>query len=216
MLRFVFVIIFKLNFFFLVIKPLFQKNYFFFVYTDLTEAFITFWYISFFLSFFFSIPFTVYQCWCFFLPALYIFEMKFFRNFLYYGLVLFFSGIVVGYFCVVPIVWNFLLNYVQFNIQFLAKISNYTIFFLSFLFFFGLLFELPLLLFFIVKLQFITTKFLVRKRFWFYFGLLLFAAFITPPDINIQFFVYLFLVFLYEFSLFLFCYYDNLFKTSSS
>lgn len=207
---------FQVEFFFLVIKPLFQKNYFFFVYTDITEAFITFWYISLFFSFFFLTPFLLYQSWCFCLPGLYTFEMRFFRNFLYCGLVLFLSGIFVGYFYVVPIIWSFLLNYVQFNIQFLAKISNYTIFFLSFLLFFGLLFELPLLLFFIVKLQLITTKFLVRKRFWFYFGLLLFAAFITPPDLNIQFFIYLFLVFIYEFSLFLFFYYDTLLKTSSS
>jgi sec-independent protein translocase protein TatC len=207
--------VFHVEFLFLFLKPLLQNNQFFFMYTHVLDAFMTFWYISFFFCFILIFPFVLNQLWCFIKPGLYVFEKKQFVCMVFSGCSLLFVGIFSGYIYFLPLIWSFLLTFAHNSIQYYADISNYIVFLSKLLFFLILLFEFPLVLFLLYKVHFITINFLIRKRFWFDLLLMLFAAMVTPGEFSIQFFTFLLLFLLYEFSLVFLLFYTNMLRTSS-
>lgn len=144
-------------------------------------------------------PYVIYEFWRFLKPALYDNEQQHARGAAFYMSVLFGMGVLFGYFLIVPLSVHFLGSYsisseVTNQINMLSYISTIT----SICFASGVVFELPILVFFLSKVGLISPPFLKKYRKHAYVLLLLLSAIITPPDIFSQILVCIPLVILYE------------------
>jgi len=126
-------------------------------------------------------PILIWQLWLFVKPALKPKELKYSKGMLFYITILFLIGVLFGYFIILPLTVNFLANYVlSSEIKNQITISSYisTSTWLPILT--GLVFELPVLIFFLSKLGLITAKFLRKNRKYSIVLILFIAAIITP------------------------------------
>ncbi|MDX9881219.1 MAG: twin-arginine translocase subunit TatC [Prolixibacteraceae bacterium] len=144
-------------------------------------------------------PYVIYEFWTFLKPALYDNEKKHARGAAFYMSVLFILGVLFGYFLIVPLSIHFLGSYsvsaeVSNQIYMMSYISTVTSICLSS----GVVFELPILVFFLSKVGLISPEFLKKYRRHAYILLLILSAIITPPDIFSQVLVCIPLVVLYE------------------
>jgi sec-independent protein translocase protein TatC len=100
---------------------------------------------------------------------------------------MFLSGSAFCYFIVIPLGFDFLINFGSQLFTALPSIGEYVSFFTKLLFGFGLAFELPVITFFFAKLGFVSDKSLIQ--FFRYAIIIIFvvSALLTPPDILTQF-----------------------------
>jgi sec-independent protein translocase protein TatC len=149
-------------------------------------------------------PYVLWEVWRFIEPALKEKEKKTSSRFIFFATILFVSGILFSYFIVVPLMVNFLGNYrvssiVENNFTMDSYISSVTTITLST----GLMFELPILVYFLTRFSLITPEFMRKYRKHAIIIILIIAAVITPsPDVTSQILVALPLYFLYELSIF--------------
>lgn len=158
--------------------------------------------IALFLAIFLTAPLIFYQFILYLKPGLKKNEYKILFFSIFFFILLFFIGIMFGYFILLKI-----------GIQYLAKlainvdIANYWSFnkIISFIFFscliLGMIFELPLLLIVLRKLNLVSYEILKTKRSYVYVISFIFAAIITSPDPITQILVAFPIIFLYELSL---------------
>ncbi len=144
-------------------------------------------------------PYVIYEFWRFLKPALYDNERKHARGAAFYMTMLFVLGVLFGYYLIVPLSIHFLGSYtvsaeVANQINMLSYISTVTSICLAS----GVVFELPIFVFFLSKVGLISPSFLKKYRKHAYVLLLLLSAIITPPDIFSQILVCIPLVILYE------------------
>lgn len=149
-----------------------------------------------------SSPYIIYQFWSFIKPALYENERKHATGAVFYMTFLFFLGIMFGYFLIVPLSIDFLGSYsisdvIVNQINVLSYISTVT----SIVIAGGVIFELPIIAFFLSKVGILTPSFMRKFRKHSYVVLLVISAIITPPDIFSQIMVCIPLVLLYEVSI---------------
>jgi sec-independent protein translocase protein TatC len=111
-------------------------------------------------------------------------------------------GILFSYFLIVPLTVNFLGTYhVSESVVNQISLSSYISTVVSVTFAVGVVFELPILVYFLTKIGVITPDFLKKNRRYMYVILLILAAIITPPDMFSQILVVFPLIGLYEFSI---------------
>ena len=146
-----------------------------------------------------SAPFILYEFWRFFRPALYINERKYARGAVVWSSMLFFTGVVFGYFMIVPLSIHFLGSY-QISDQVVNQIyvRSYIGTLTSIVLASGIIFELPLLTFVLTKIGVITPHFLIKYRKHSVVIIFILAAIITPPDIFSQVLVSIPLLILFE------------------
>jgi len=147
-------------------------------------------------------PYVFYEIWRFIKPALYDKERKHASGAVFYTSLLFITGILFGYFVIVPLSIDFLSTYsvspeVENQINMRSYIGTVT----SITFASGFIFLLPIFSFFLSKVGILTPGFMRGYRRHAYVLLLLVAAIITPPDVFSQIMVAIPLVFLYEISI---------------
>lgn len=148
-------------------------------------------------------PVILWQIIGFILPALYQHEKKAFFIYFFSSLALFITGIILGYLFVLKIgLYTFLVDYSR-GYQTMISASSYLSFFLCFLLPFGLIFQIPLLTYFLSRLGVITPEFLRHNRGYAVLIILIVAAFLTPPDILSQVLLTLPMILLYEISILL-------------
>jgi sec-independent protein translocase protein TatC len=171
--------------------------------TELAGQFLIHLKTSFLLGFIFSIPYIFWELWKFVSPALYQSESAYAKKILGAGAVLFFIGVLFGYFLVTPLSILFFSTYsVSAKIVNRFSIDNYFSFLSSTVIWCGLTFEMPILVYFLSKIGLITPAFLVEYRKHLYIAILLIAAAITPsPDVLSQVMVAIPLFLLYEISI---------------
>ena len=157
------------------------------IFTKVQEPFFTALKVSFFTAFIFSLPILFWQFWLFVSPGLYEEEKKLVLPFVFFATLMFISGAAFCYFVVVPIGFNFLINFGSQLFTALPSIGEYVGFFTKLLFGFGLAFELPVITFFFAKLGLVDDKALIG--FFRYAIIIIFAvsALLTPPDVLTQF-----------------------------
>lgn len=144
-------------------------------------------------------PYIIYQIWSFLKPALYSHEKKTASGLLFYAGTLFLFGVCFGYFVLSALSVNFLGNYqisenIANNINISSYISTITMVTLAT----GILFELPIFIYFLTKIGIVTPQFLRKYRRHALILNLVVSAVITPPDIISQIIVALPLSLLYE------------------
>src|ERR1019366_1301704 len=127
-------------------------------------------------------PVVLYQIWLFIAPGLYKHERKAISVFIFSSLFLFLAGISFGYFVMLPYMLNFLTGF-QGPFRPLISINEYFDFILIVLLGLGIIFELPVLIFFLALFNIVTPKFLwdnLRYAVWI---IAVIAAIVTPtPD----------------------------------
>jgi sec-independent protein translocase protein TatC len=159
--------------------------------------------ISIVAGFLVSFPFIIWQLWLFVKPALKINETKKSRGIIFYISLLFTLGVLFGYYVVLPLSINFLANYelssmIKNQITISSYISMSTMLPLST----GLVFELPVLVYFLANVGLLTAGFMKRNRKYSVIIILILAGIITPStDILSQMLVAVPLYALYEISL---------------
>lgn len=146
-----------------------------------------------------AFPYVFLQFWNFITPALYTKERQYARGAVFFSSLLFMLGVLFGYFIIVPLSVHFLGSYsvseeVTNQIYLLSYISTVASVTLAS----GIIFELPILVFFLTKAGIVTPSFLRKYRRHSLIIILALSAIITPPDIFSQVLVAFPLVILYE------------------
>ncbi len=168
-----------------------------------TEAFLSYIKLSLYTGLLVGSPVVLFQVWRFIMPALYDNERRYFLSAFTFGSGLFYVGVAFSFFLVFPFVVRFLINLGSDFLYANFTIGNYISFSMMFLLVFGLVFELPVLIFMAVRLGLTTVEFLRQKRRYIYVICFAGAAVITPPDVFSQVAVGVPVVVLFESSLLL-------------
>jgi len=156
------------------------------------------------VGFIIAFPYIIWEFWKFISPGLYDKERKGARSFIIISSFLFFIGVLFGYYVVTPLSVNFLGNYsVSDKIDINIKIGSYIALVRSSVLASGLIFELPIVMFFLTKMGLITPDFLKKYRKHALVLVLVMAAIITPPDIISQVIVAIPILILYEVSIYI-------------
>jgi sec-independent protein translocase protein TatC len=157
---------------------------------------------SFVFGFIIASPFVFWELWKFLKPALSAYELKKTKGILFWVCLLFFSGIAFGYYILTPYTINFFASY-QLSPQFqnLFKIDDYVDTIIGLTLGTGIVFQLPVFVFFLSKIGLFTPSFLRQVRKYAIVIILVVAAVITPPDMFSMLLVAIPLIILYEISI---------------
>lgn len=146
-----------------------------------------------------AFPYVFYQLWEFVRPGLKQTEVKAVKGIVFYVSILFFTGILFGYFVIAPLTVQFFGTYqISKSILNFFTINNYMSTIISTVFYSGLLFLLPMVIYIFAKLGIITSSFLKKYRKHAIVIVLALAAVITPPDVISQVIVSIPILILYE------------------
>jgi sec-independent protein translocase protein TatC len=155
--------------------------------------------VSLIAGFVVSFPYVFFEFWRFIVPALYSNEKRHARGAVFYSSMLFLLGVVFGYFVIVPLSVNFLGSYsVSDQVTNQINLISYVSTIASVVLAAGIIFELPILVYFLSKVGLVTPNFLKKYRRHSLILILALSAIITPPDIFSQVLVALPLILLYE------------------
>ncbi|MFD2601194.1 twin-arginine translocase subunit TatC [Flavobacterium suzhouense] len=155
-------------------------------------------------GFILAFPFILWQFWKFISPALYDKEKKYAVGFIVMTSLLFFIGVIFGHYLITPLSLNFLANYkisdvVKNDIDLDSYLSLVKTTAISC----GLVFEMPIIMYFLSKIGLVSANFLRTYRKYAIVVILIIAAIVTPPDVVSQTIVSIPLLILYEVSIFI-------------
>jgi len=173
------------------------------IYTTPAEAFMSQMRLAFTAGAILTLPFTFYQILAFVMPALRETEKKSIILLLVSMNFLFFLGMSFGYYVVFPFALTFFLGFAREGLLPLFTISRYISFVVSFLVAFGVVFEVPLIFWFLGHLSLISSNFLRVNRKYAVLVIAIISAVITPPDVFSQILMIGPLMVLYEVGLLL-------------
>jgi sec-independent protein translocase protein TatC len=149
-------------------------------------------------------PYVFWEIWRFIAPALYDKERKNTRGAVWAVTFLFLTGILFGYYIIAPMTIYFLGSYtISDQVKNLIDISSYFSSVTSVVFATGLVFEFPIVAFFLSKVGILTPSFMRKYRKHAIIVILIIGAIITPPDVFSQILVSIPLWGLYEISIFI-------------
>jgi sec-independent protein translocase protein TatC len=155
--------------------------------------------VSLIAGFVVAFPFVFFEFWRFIVPALYSKEKKHARGAVFYSSFLFLLGVTFGYFVIVPLSVHFLGSYsVSEQVTNQINLISYVSTVASVVLAAGVIFELPILVYFLSKAGLVTPQFLKKYRKHSLVLILALSAIITPPDIFSQILVAFPLILLYE------------------
>lgn len=153
-------------------------------------------------GFIISFPYVLYEFWRFIAPAMYTNERTTARGFIFISSLLFFLGVLFGYYLVTPLSINFLGKYQVSDVVLNEfDIGSYISLVRSSVIACGLIFELPIIIYFLTKIGLVTPEFLRKYRKFALVLVLILSAIITPPDILSQIIVAIPVLVLYEISI---------------
>ena len=169
--------------------------------TNLPEMFFTYLKVAFVAGLLAAAPFIFYEIWMFVAPGLYQKEKKFLIPFVISSSILFVGGALFGYFIVFPFGFKFFMSFANEYIKPLPSVKQYFAFSTKLLLAFGLVFELPVVAFFLAKMGLINDTFLKKQRKFALLLIFVMAAILTPPDVVTQLMMAGPLMALYEISI---------------
>ncbi len=150
-----------------------------------------------------SSPFIFYQLWSFVKPGLKSNEKSMMNGLFVYISLLFFLGILFGYYIVAPLCIQFFGNFtLSPDIKNNFTVDSYMSMILSTVFYSGLFFLLPVIIYVLTKMGIVSSDFLKKYRKHAIVGVLILAAIITPPDLISQIIVAIPITLLYEIGIF--------------
>lgn len=168
------------------------------IFTNLPEMFFTYMKVAFLSGVLLMAPFIFYQLWMFVAPGLYQREKKYVIPFVVASTILFVGGSLFGYFVVFPFGFRFFIGFSNEYVKALPSVREYFSFAIKLLFAFGIIFELPVVIFFLTKMGMVTPEALRRQRKYAILLAFVVGAILTPPDVITQFMMAIPLMALYE------------------
>ncbi|MCK0180192.1 twin-arginine translocase subunit TatC [Flavobacteriaceae bacterium S0862] len=155
-------------------------------------------------GFIIAFPYVIYQLWKFISPGMHPNEQKHSKGFIIICSFLFFVGVLFGYYIVTPLSINFLANYsISDIVDNQIDIGSYIALVRSAALASGLVFELPIIIYFLTKIGLVTPEFLKKYRKYALVIVLILSAIITPPDIASQIIVAIPIIILYQVSIYI-------------
>jgi len=156
------------------------------IFTNLPEMFITYIKVALVAGVLIASPLIFYELWMFVAPGLYQKEKKLVIPFVVSSTILFVGGALFGYLVVFPFGFKFFMGFSSEYVKALPSVKQYFSFSLKLLFAFGVVFELPVVMFFLAKIGLVTPKLLKQKRKYAILLTFVMAALLTPPDVITQ------------------------------
>ncbi len=156
------------------------------IFINPAEAFLTYIKLSFYAALFFSSPYILYQAWMFVAPGLYAHEKRYVLPFMIVSVFLFVTGVAFAYFVVFPFGFRFLMGFATDLIRPAPSLKEFLSFSTMLLLAFGVVFELPVFVFFLTKMGVIDHTTLTRNRRYAVLIIFIVAAILTPPDVFTQ------------------------------
>ena len=155
-------------------------------------------------GFILAFPYILWEVWRFISPGLYENERKNSRGFILIASLLFFIGVLFGYYVISPLSINFLANYqVSQEVFNDIDLASYISTIRSSVIACGIIFELPIIMYFLTKVGIVTPDFLRKYRKISIVVVLILSAIITPPDVASQIIVTIPILILYEASIYI-------------
>jgi sec-independent protein translocase protein TatC len=160
--------------------------------------------VSFVAGFILAAPYVLWEIWRFIKPALHEKERKYSKGVVFFSSLLFFSGVLFGYYVIVPLSINFLGSYqVSADVKNMIAMDSFVSTVTTITFASGIVFELPIVIYFLTQIGLMTPQFMRTYRKHAMVIILIVAAVITPsPDVTSQLLVAFPLYMLYELSIF--------------
>jgi len=169
--------------------------------TAVTGQFMLAMSVSMMLGFVLVFPFILWELWKFIKPALKPHEIKMANGIVFWCSLLFFLGVMFSYYVVAPYTVNFFGNYqISPLIQNNFSIDNYYDMMSNMTIALGVVFELPMLVYFLSRIGILTPEFLRAKRRYAFLILFILAIIIAPPDVFSCLIVFIPLYILFEIS----------------
>jgi len=149
-----------------------------------------------------AFPYIFWEFWRFIVPALYEKEKRTASGAVFFTSLLFILGVCFGYFIIAPLSVNFLGNYkVSESVISAPTLRSYVSTITSVVLAAGIVFQLPILVYFLSRIGLVTPGFLKKYRRHSIIVIVTLSAIITPPDIFSQVLVAMPLMILYEISI---------------
>lgn len=148
-----------------------------------------------------TVPIIIFQLWLFVKPGLTEEEQRASVLYIPASFILFIGGLAFGYFIVLPIVLEFLLNLGEGTFATMFTADRYFQFVLRMTVPFSVLFEMPLVVMFLTSIGAITPQGMHKNRKYAYFAIVIVSVLVSPPDFLSDILVIIPLIFLYEISI---------------
>lgn len=174
----------------------------FFITTQPVEAFMAYLKVGLIGGLFLSLPVMFYQLWRFIAPGLLVKERWYGFIFVMLTSLCFIGGAVFGYAVVFPTSFDFFVGLLaDTEIQFMPRMEDYLSFAVRLLFAFGIVFELPVIVYLLARWQIVSRRQLIRFRPYVVILSFIVGGLMTGPDVASQFLMAVPLIVLYELSL---------------
>ena len=176
--------------------------------TDISAQFTTHMWVAFVGGLVVGFPYVVWELWRFVRPALHQNERRYARGLVFYTSALFLLGVLFGYYIITPMSVNFLGSYqVSAEVKNTITIDSFISMVTTMTLLTGLVFELPIVVYFLTKIGLLTPSFMRIYRRHAVVVILILAAVITPTsDATTLMLVFIPLYILYELSIFVSAY----------
>ena len=152
------------------------------VYTNLTEAFISYLKVALLTGLIVSFPVVLYEIWMFVAPGLHKHERKAALRVVLAATILFAGGVFFAYLVVLPEALVFLMSFTREGLEALPKIDSYLTFVARACLAFGLAFEIPFLMVIAGKTGLVGREYFKQQRRYFYLAILVLAFLLTVGD----------------------------------
>jgi len=151
-----------------------------------------------------SMPYTIHCLWTFVAPGLLPNERRYISRIVFFTSFCFFAGVAFGYFIILPTALHFFSTFGTQNIDLNIALDQYVSFMLMLLLGAGLVFELPMISYFLSKMGVLTPDFMRKYRYHAIVVIFIISAIVTPtPDMVTQTLLALPMILLYEVSIFI-------------
>jgi len=169
---------------------------------NMSGQFMTHMYVSLIAGLIIAAPYVIWELWRFIMPALKPNEKRYSGGAVFVSSALFLLGVLFAYYLIVPLTINFLGTYqVSQSVPNQIHLNSYISTVVSVTLAVGIVFELPILVYFLTKVGILTPTFMQKNRKIMFVIVLVLSAIITPPDVFSQILVCIPLIGLYELSI---------------
>lgn len=170
--------------------------------TRMAGQFSTHIWVALIAGFILAFPYVLYEFWRFISPGLRPGERTYSRWVMFFGGLLFMMGVLFGYYLIVPLSLQFLGSYtISEEVNNLIDLNSYLSTVSTVTLATGIIFELPVVIYFLARSGLVTAAFLRKYRRHSIVLILVLSAVITPPDVASQILVSFPILILYEISI---------------
>ncbi|MEN8141888.1 MAG: twin-arginine translocase subunit TatC [Thermodesulfobacteriota bacterium] len=171
------------------------------VYTNLTEAFVSYLKLAVLVGLIGAFPVIIYQLWMFISPGLHSHERRLAASVVFWATFLFAFGVCFSYFAVLPRALTFFMGFAGPEMEALPKLDSYLSFVARSSLAFGLAFEIPFLMVMAGKAGFVQRSYFSSKRHYFYLAIIVLSFLLAAGDVMSTMLLVIPLFILYELGL---------------